>query len=266
MCDTCWVAMKRGDHRLGGALWFTHDLVITAAHCLGREPQVGDTLEVHTAKAVTLDETIQPIFGGSAGEVLDGTVIELPGADIALIELALPEEPNRSVPFTGEATLETRWRTTYRPDMSNGSLSGTVAIPSERMLINGAIVSVIHLECPAGHDSHKGFSGSPVENLRRPLSVLGILVRQQPKRGNPTKSAQILYALPIREVLSRLKKFSNRAMLEELLPNAFRETTDDGHRPNNDADGGPARQDFLPAHHVSGIGPSVTRSTGDAHD
>ncbi|TPQ16756.1 trypsin-like peptidase domain-containing protein [Streptomyces sporangiiformans] len=214
------MAMYRNDRLLGGGLRFTHDLVITAAHCLGRNPRRGDTLRLYTAKAVV---------DGSDEEMFDGTVVELPRGDIALIEMHLPRGPGGHIPpTTARATRDDPWRATYRPTLELGALTGTVSVPSlPKKARDGEVIEVIQLLCPGNLGSHRGYSGSPVE--LEPSSalprgaILGILLQQQPNRAKPQESSDTLYAVPVQEAVTRFESLSDRHLLECLIAESWQQ-------------------------------------------
>ncbi|WP_367323207.1 hypothetical protein [Streptomyces sp. HUAS ZL42] len=229
MCETCWVALKRDGVGLGGGLRLTNDLVVTAEHCLrrglkrpDRKPRRGDTLQLHILKKIIDGEPVEEIF--------DGTVEEIPGGDIALIRVEHSAPPNLDLPRAEEAKRGDPWHTTYRPNLNDGILTGTVAFASlPKQMADGEIINVIQLLCPEDRRDHHGYSGSPVERAAvgaSPHAILGILLEQQPIRPQPRMSTNTLYAVSVREATGRFRMFSDQRILEDLLAGPGRPTQD----------------------------------------
>lgn len=204
MGEQWWIEMYRDGRRLGGGLRLTSDFVVTAAHCLGRAPRCGDLVQLRLSP-----------------KQYEGTVVELPGADLALIKVTLPDDFVAKRPPLDRATSGDPWIATYRPTMTLGYLTGKVTVPSVLMPSpDGELLEVIQLSCRDILGSHHGYSGSPVE--REPHgefrhAVLGILWQQQPNRRNPEVSSGMLFAVSVGEAIGRFGLMSDRHLLEFVL-------------------------------------------------
>ncbi|SHN36245.1 S1 family peptidase [Actinacidiphila paucisporea] len=202
-----WVELSQG-RRLGAGFLLTRRFVVTALHCL--RGMADDEAELDVALA-------------------DGT--RVPGrvsrqdkeADLALVEISAGYGVAQPVPVAGVARGGERWRGPYRPAANDVELTGWVAggaVPYD--CEGGGRIEALQLTADQHLGDYSGYSGGPVEGVtdRQDPAVVGILLEQSPDRADPTRSANVLFAATIREVMRRFDHFDVGHLVAVLRPAA----------------------------------------------
>ncbi|MFI0718447.1 serine protease [Streptomyces sp. NPDC021224] len=201
-----WVELSHGQRRLGAGFLLTRRFVVTALHCLRGT-------------------------GDGEGEVdvllADGT--RVPGrvsrqdkeADLALIEISAGYGLAQPVPAAGVARGGERWRGPYRPALNDVELTGWVAggaLPYD--CEGGGRIEALQLTADQHLGDYSGYSGGPVESVEegQAPAVVGILLEQAPDRADPSRSANVLFAATIREVMRRFDHFDVGHLVDVLRP------------------------------------------------
>jgi len=122
----------------------------------------------------------------------------------------------------GRAVEEESWQVEAQPRGNDPKLTGTINATQWSLVTqSGYEISVLQLQVDQILDDYKGYSGSPV-TLKSPTSaVIGILIEQLRSRlslptGQARPATNVLYAIPIQEVLNRF------GLVREPLQNELR--------------------------------------------
>ncbi|WP_030599117.1 S1 family peptidase [Streptomyces fulvoviolaceus] len=206
------VDLRQGGTALGAGFLIAPCYVLTAEHCL---------------RAMTAgDDHVLVLFDNEL--TVEGRVCQRDGsADLALVQLLEPELVPPTVPFPDLAKPGDLWHGLYRPSHNDPRLSGHVNLPSMWYdTEGGGRIEAVQLLTEQELGDYSGYSGSPVERTTpdRELAVLGMLIEQYPDRADPSRSANVLFAATIREVLVRFAQFRTEHLLrvlegrEEIVP------------------------------------------------
>ncbi|MFI0895539.1 serine protease [Streptomyces sp. NPDC020983] len=201
-----WVELFQGERRLGAGFLLTRRFAVTALHCLRGTADGGAEVTLSLA---------------------DGT--RVPGrvsrqdkeADLALIEISAAHRVAQPVPVAGVARGGERWRGPYRPTANDVELTGRVAggaIPYD--CEGGGRIEALQLTADQLLGDYSGYSGGPVEGADegREPAVVGILLEQAPDRADAGRSANVLFAATIREVMRRFDHFDVGHLVDVLRP------------------------------------------------
>lgn len=202
-----WVELSQGRRRLGAGFLLTRRFVVTALHCL----------RGMTDREAELDVVLE-----------DGT--RVPGrvsrqdeeADLALVEISAGYGVAQPVPVAGVARGGDRWRGPYRPAPNDVELTGRIdrgAMPYD--CEGGGRIEALQLTADQQLGDYSGYSGGPVEGVargREPV-VVGILLEQSPDRADASRSANVLFAATVREVMRRFDHFDVAHLVDVLRPN-----------------------------------------------
>jgi hypothetical protein len=128
--------------------------------------------------------------------------------DIALLHLG--EDISGGL-VVDRATEGMEWQVQTRPLSNDPKLTGTVTATRrqlEKSQGQNTTISVLQLQVDQNLDSYKGYSGSPVVLKQPPGPVIGVLVEQLLSRlsvltDQPRRATNVLYAVPIQDVLER---------------------------------------------------------------
>lgn len=142
-------------------------------------------------------------------------------ADLALIEISAEFEVPPPVPVAGVARGGDRWRGPYRPADNEVELSGRIDSGAVQYLCEGgASIEALQLTADQQLGDYSGYSGGPVEGVVQggePV-VVGILLEQAPDRADASRSANVLFAATIREVMRRFDHFDVAHLMDVLRP------------------------------------------------
>ncbi|MEU9174991.1 trypsin-like peptidase domain-containing protein [Streptomyces sp. NPDC048420] len=207
-----WVELYQDRQRLGGGFLVTRRFVVTALHCL---------------RAMTAFDTDLDIVLADGSCVVGQVYGQAKDADLALIEISADSEVFQPVPVAGVARGGDRWRGPYRPAENEVELSGHIDSGAIRYdCEGGASIEALQLTADQRLGDYSGYSGGPVEGVaqgRRP-AVVGILLEQALDRADASRSANVLFAATIGEVLRRFDVFDVAHLVDVLRP-ARREET-----------------------------------------
>ncbi|GGY03876.1 serine protease family protein [Streptomyces hiroshimensis] len=218
------VDLYQADRPLGAGFLLTRCFVLTADHCL--RYLAGETLEVRLEN----------------GSVIGGRVCRrIEEADLALIEILEPERVPLTLPTGDLARRGDRWRGLHRPSLSDPSLGGHVDEDAvDYTCVGGGRVQAIQLVAEQELGDYSGYSGGPVERVttaERGPALLGILIEQYPDRQTPERAANVLFAVPLREVMARFPYFRTEHLLRVLEPPANAAVPAVGHTEQSAAPG-----------------------------
>ncbi|SOE06466.1 serine protease [Streptomyces sp. Ag109_G2-15] len=140
-------------------------------------------------------------------------------ADLALIKISA--EFKGSLPMPGLARGGDRWRGPYRPAKNEVELSGHISSGAVQYLCEGgASIEALQLTPDQRLGDYSGYSGGPVEGLApdRTPAVVGILLEQAPDRADASRSANVLFAATMNEVMGRFDVFDAAHLIDVLRP------------------------------------------------
>ena len=172
----------------GGAFTLAPRIVITANHC------------------------VRDVDHESLAFVADGRTIaveQLTGdkqLDVALMRLAEDAPCTLAV---GQARAGLGWRVESQPRENDPMLTGSITATGWKITNRaGGELQAIQLGVDQSVGSHDGYSGSAVTSPPGSSDVVGVLVEQVPSRervelGLLPRSSNVIYAVPIGEVLER---------------------------------------------------------------
>ncbi len=127
--------------------------------------------------------------------------------DIAVLHLG-EDVPEGLV--VGRAIEGAVWQVETQPLGNDPKLTGTVTA-TQRQFVKGKgrpAIYVVQLQVDQNLGEYKGYSGSPVALQSASGAVIGVLVEQLLSRlsgpiGQPRSATNVLYAIPIQDVLNR---------------------------------------------------------------
>ncbi|QLE71168.1 trypsin-like peptidase domain-containing protein [Streptomyces rectiverticillatus] len=203
------VDLYQADRPLGAGFLLTRCFVLTADHCL-RYLAVG---EEHVSVRL-----------GDGTEVGGRVCRRIEEADLALIEVLEPELVPLTLPVGDLPRRGDRWRGLHRPSLSDPHLGGHVdADAVDYTCVGGGRIQAMQLVAEQALGDYSGYSGGPVERVTtadRGAALLGVLIEQYPDRQAPDRAANVLFAVPLREVMSRFPHFRTDHLLQALEPPA----------------------------------------------
>ncbi|MGA4837423.1 trypsin-like serine protease [Streptomyces sp. G45] len=198
------VDLCQGDLALGAGFLLTRCFVVTADHCLKSLAPHDDRVSVEV----------------EGGLVVEGRVRQrVPEADLALVEVCDPSALPLRLPQADLARRGDDWRGLHRPSLDDPHLGGTVdAHTVDYACEGGGRIEALQLIADQALGDYSGYSGGPVERVTpdRELAVLGILVEQYPDRQDDRRSANVLFAATIREVIDRFAHLQTGNLLKVL--------------------------------------------------
>lgn len=201
------VELHQGNTALGAGFLLTRCFVVTADHCLS-------SLSPH-------DDRVSVELEG--GHVVEGQVRQrVTEADLALVEILDPSTLPLHPPKADLARLGDDWRGLHRPSLDDPHLGGKVdAHAVDYACENGGRIEAIQLIAEQSLGDYSGYSGGPVERTTpdRDPAVLGILIEQYPDRQDGRRSANVLFAATIREVIERFAHLQTSHLLSVLDAN-----------------------------------------------
>ncbi|WP_405910194.1 serine protease [Streptomyces sp. NBC_00828] len=154
------------------------------------------------------------------GCIVDGQVRQrVEEADLALVEILNPSAVPLPPPKADLARRGDHWRGLHRPSLDDPHLGGKVnADVVDYACEGGGRIEAIQLIAEQALGDYSGYSGGPVERVTpdQELAVLGILIEQYPDRRDGSRSANILFAATIREVIGRFDYFQTGHLLRVL--------------------------------------------------
>ncbi|MFI0937455.1 serine protease [Streptomyces sp. NPDC021020] len=201
-----WVELSQGQRRLGAGFLLTRRFAVTALHCLR------GTADGEAELTLTLAD----------GTRVPGRVCRQDKeADLALVEISAGYGVAQPVPVAGVARGGERWRGPYRPAPNDVELTGWVAggaVPYD--CEGGGRIEALQLTADQHLGDYSGYSGGPVESAEegQAPAVVGILLEQAPDRADPGRSANVLFAATIREVMRRFDHFDVGHLVAALRP------------------------------------------------
>ncbi|MFF7730097.1 serine protease [Streptomyces sp. NPDC008001] len=203
------VDLYEADRSLGAGLLLTRCFVLTANHCLRYLRGDEERISVHLGD----------------GTAVGGRVCRrVEEADLALIEVLEPELVPPALPVGDLPRRGDRWRGLHRPSLSDPHLSGHVDEHSvDYTCVGGGRIQAIQLLAEQTLGDYSGYSGGPVERESTHTcepALLGVLIEQYPDRQAPERAANVLFAVPLREVMSRFPHFRTGHLLRALEPPA----------------------------------------------
>ncbi|MGK5547379.1 S1 family peptidase [Streptomyces sp. URMC 127] len=205
------VDLFQADRSLGAGLLLTRCFVLTANHCLRYLRGDEERVSVHLGD----------------GTAVGGRVCRrVEEADLALIEVLEPELVPPALPVGDLPRRGDRWRGLHRPSLSDPHLSGHVDEHSvDYTCVGGGRIQAIQLLAEQTLGDYSGYSGGPVERestFAYEPALLGVLIEQYPDRQAPERAANVLFAVPLREVMNRFPHFRTDHLLRALEPPASR--------------------------------------------
>ncbi|MCQ8772233.1 serine protease [Streptomyces telluris] len=203
------VDLYQADRPLGAGLLLTRCFVLTADHCL---------------RYLAGDEELVSVHLGDGTAVGGRVCRRVEEADLALIEVLEPELVPLTLPVGDLPRRGDRWRGLHRPSLSDPHLGGRVdADAVDYTCVGGGRVQAMQLVAEQALGDYSGYSGGPVERVttaERGAALLGVLIEQYPDRQAPDRAANVLFAVPLREVMSRFPHFRTDHLLRALEPPA----------------------------------------------
>ena len=129
--------------------------------------------------------------------------------DLDIAVLRLGEDMSEGL-VVGQAIEGAAWQVETQPLGNDPKLTGTVTA-THRQFVKGQgrpAMYVVQLQVDQNLDEYKGYSGSPVALKLPSGAVIGVLVEQLLSRlsgpiGQPRPATNVLYAIPIQDVLNR---------------------------------------------------------------
>lgn len=199
------VELHQDDRYLGAGFLLTRCYVLTADHCL--------------RPLLPQDDRVDVRFGD--GAVAEGRVRRREtGADLAVVELLQPQDIAFTLPVPDRARPGQRWRGLHRPQHNDPDLGGQVhtgAVPYR--CEGGEHIEALQLTVEQALGDYSGYSGGPIQRDEAPAAVIGILIEQYPDRENGRRSANVLFAATMHEVVRRFPYFQTEH-LARVLPGA----------------------------------------------
>jgi len=127
--------------------------------------------------------------------------------DVAVLHLGEDVAEGLAV---GRAVKGAAWQVEAQPLGNDPKLTGTVT-DTHRQFVKGQghpAMYVVQLQVDQILNEYKGYSGSPVALQSASGAVIGVLIQQLPSRfpgpiGQPRPATNVLYAIPIQDVLNR---------------------------------------------------------------
>ncbi|WP_058047760.1 trypsin-like peptidase domain-containing protein [Streptomyces roseifaciens] len=203
------VDLYQADRPLGAGFLLTRCFVLTADHCLRYLAGDEEHVSVHLGD----------------GTAVGGRVCRrIEEADLALIEVLEPELVPLTLPVGDLPRRGDRWRGLHRPTLGDPHLGGHVdADAVDYTCVGGGRIQAMQLVAEQALGDYSGYSGGPVERVttaERGAALLGVLIEQYPDRQAPDRAANVLFAVPLREVMSRFPHFRTDHLLRVLEPPA----------------------------------------------
>ncbi len=164
--------------------------VVTASHVLGRRVEHLVSYRLANGRTIPVEVELQ------VDESLDAAA------------LRLAEDLGEWLPM-GAAVEGADWVVDSPPPGNDPSLTGTISKVGSRIKnTRGTVLEVLQLRVDQVLGDYRGYSGSGVLD-RQGRAVVGLLVEQKHLRlpttlGQPRQSSNVLYAVPIRDVVERL--------------------------------------------------------------
>ncbi|MFC5148636.1 trypsin-like peptidase domain-containing protein [Streptomyces aureoversilis] len=201
------VDLYQADRPLGAGFLLTRCFVLTADHCL---------------RYLSGDEERVSVRLGDGTAVGGRVCRRIEEADLALIEVLEPELVPLTLPVGDLPRRGDRWRGLHRPSLSDPHLGGRVdADAVDYTCVGGGRIQAMQLVAEQALGDYSGYSGGPVERVttaERGAALLGVLIEQYPDRQAPDRAANVLFAVPLREVMSRFPHFRTDHLLRALEP------------------------------------------------
>ncbi|MFF4733767.1 serine protease [Streptomyces mirabilis] len=201
-----WVDLYQARQPLGAGFLVMRRFVLTALHCL---------------RGLTALDADLDIVLADGSRVVGRVCRQDKDADLALIEISADSEVSQPVPVVGVARGGDRWRGPYRPADDEVELSGRIDSGAVRYLCeSGASIEALQLTADQRLGDYSGYSGGPVEGFAqdREPAVVGILLEQAPDRADASRSANVLFAATMREVMRRFDQFDVAHLIDVLRP------------------------------------------------
>ncbi|MEV5380397.1 serine protease [Streptomyces nondiastaticus] len=203
------VDLYQAGRSLGAGLLLTRCFVLTANHCL---------------RYLSGDEERVSVRLGDGTAVGGRVCRRVEEADLALIEVLEPELVPLALPVGDLPRRGDRWRGLHRPSLSDPHLGGHVdADAVDYTCVGGGRIQAMQLVAEQALGDYSGYSGGPVERectRTYEPALLGVLIEQYPDRQAPERAANVLFAVPLREVMNRFPHFRTDHLLRALEPPA----------------------------------------------
>ncbi len=129
--------------------------------------------------------------------------------DLDIAVLHLGEDVTEGL-VVGQAIEGAAWQVETQPLSKDPKLTGTVTSTHRQFVKSQGrpVIYVVQLQVDQSLGEYKGYSGSPVALQSASGAVIGVLVEQLPSRfpgpsGQPRPATNVLYAIPIQDVLNR---------------------------------------------------------------
>jgi len=180
-----------------------------------------------TGSVITADHVLDDVVDPSDVEfVAGGTSYRAVGMtrdtdlDVAVLEV---DQGPRVRLGIARATAGARWLA--RSLVGGPDLSGRVTTArKDHVNDSGAAMQVTQLHVDQHAGGYSGFSGSPVQRARSPRAVVGVLIEQLPHTSLPG-AANVLYAVPIDDVVARFKIRNTRWLWRRAVATAITAVT-----------------------------------------